>query len=408
MAASNKKKIPVEELQIGMFVVDLDRPWLETPFPFQGFAVVSQREIDALSRYCREVYIDVEQSIGADTRGRLSAGSAARTGSLAIQGETVYEELVPVEQEMLRAREIYAECENVLRDTLAALKAGGELDADRLKGAVTSITGSISRNPDAMLLLAKLKQKGDYELKRALDTSVLMITFGRFLQLAPEQLDTLGLVGLLQDIGKIRIPEDILRKRGPLTTEEYETAKSHVVLSAEILRAAAGLPGQLAELVLLHHERHDGSGYPRGLSGNAIGLVGSIAAIVDRFSALTSLRPYAEQLSPSNALGSLYNERGGRFHEALVEQFVQCIGIYPVGSVVELNTGEIGIVIAQNRVRRLQPRVMVILDNNWKPVQPQVLLDLLKEPRASDNEPYRIRRTIESSKLPFDPRDFFL
>lgn len=408
MAASNKKKIPVEELQIGMFVVDLDRPWLETPFPFQGFAVVSQREIDALSKYCREVYIDIEQSIGADTRGRLSAGSAAGTGSLPIQGETVYKELTPVEQEMLRAREIYAECENVLRDTLAALKAGGELDADRLKGAVTGITGSISRNPDAMLLLAKLKQKGDYELKRALDTSVLMITFGRFLQLAPEQLDTLGLVGLLQDIGKIRIPEDILRKRGPLTAEEYETAKSHVVLSAEILRAAAGLPGQLAGLVLLHHERHDGSGYPRGLIGNAIGLVGSIAAIVDRFSALTSIRPYAEQLSPSNALGSLYNERGGRFHEALVEQFVQCIGIYPVGSVVELNTGEIGIVIAQNRVRRLQPRVMVILDNSWKPVQPQVLLDLLKEPRASDGEPYRIRRTIESSKLPLDPRDFFL
>lgn len=408
MPESNKKKIPVEELQIGMFVVELDRPWLETPFPFQGFAVVSQREIDALSKYCREVYIDIEQSIGADKRSRLSAGTAAQASSLTIQGETVYQELAPVEQEMLRAREIYAECENVLRDTWAALKAGGELDADRLKRAVTSITGSISRNPDAMLLLAKLKQKGDYELKRALDTSVLMITFGRFLQLAPEQLDTLGLVGLLQDIGKIRIPEDILHKRGPLTAEEHETAKSHVVLSAEILRAAAGLPAQLTELVLLHHERHDGSGYPRGLSGSAIGLVGSIAAIVDCFSALTSTQPYAEQMSPSNALGLLYKERGRHYHEALVEQFVQCIGIYPVGSVVELNTGEIGIVIAQNRVRRLQPRVMVVLDKDWKPVQPQVLLDLLKEPRASDDEPYRIRRTIESSKLPLDPRDFFL
>ncbi|MGZ8204191.1 MAG: hypothetical protein ACXWUB_13160, partial [Burkholderiales bacterium] len=130
--------------------------------------------------------------------------------------------------------------------------------------------------------------------------------------------------------------------------------------------------------------------------------------LVDSFSALTSSRPYAEQASPSNALSLMHKLRGKLFHEALVEQFIQCIGIYPVGSAVELNTGEVAIVIAQNLVRRLQPRVMVILDSDWNEIHPQKILDLVKEPRASMDEPYRIRRTLPKDKLPIDPAEFFL
>jgi len=168
------------------------------------------------------------------------------------------------------------------------------------------------------------------------------------------------------------------------------------------------LPREVAGIVLQHHERQDGSGYPKGLKGAEITLYGGIAGIVDTYSALISRRPYAEQESPSNALGKLYRLRGTLFNEALVEQFIQCIGIYPVGSVVELNTGEVGVVIAQNTVRRLQPRVMVVLDRERHPLQPHKILDLLKEPRATADEPYRIRRTLPASTLPMEARDFFL
>ena len=178
--------------------------------------------------------------------------------------------------------------------------------------------------------------------------------------------------------------------------------------SVEIIRAAPGLPKGVDEIVLLHHEREDGSGYPQGLRDREITIDGAIAGLVDSYSAITSKRTFANQESPSNALSMLYKLRGKLFQDALVEQFIQCLGIYPVGSMVELNTGEVAIVIAQNLVRRLQPRVMVVLDRSLKPIQPQVILDLTKEPKATKDEPYRILRTLPRDKLPIDPSQFFL
>jgi HD-GYP domain-containing protein (c-di-GMP phosphodiesterase class II) len=241
-----------------------------------------------------------------------------------------------------------------------------------------------------------------------MDTSILMVTFGRFLQFAKERLEILGLAGMLLDVGKTKLPDSVLKKKDMLSPEEYELVKAHVKHSVDLVRGAVALPAGVEEIIAVHHERQDGSGYPRGLKGDEISIDGAVAALVDSFSALTSARAYAEQASPSNALSLMHKLRGKLFHEALVEQFIQCIGIYPVGSAVELNTGEVGIVIAQNLVRRLQPRVMVILDREWKPIYPQLILDLVKEPKATADEPYRIRRTLPKDKLPIDPSEFFL
>ena len=214
---------------------------------------------------------------------------------------------------------------------------------------------------------------------------------------------------MLLDVGKTKLPDAILRKNDMLSPDEYEQVKAHVMHSVELVRERerAALPASRRSC-MTHHERQDGSGYPNGLKGDEIPIDGAIAALVDSFSALTSSRPYAEQASPSNALSLMHKLRGKLFHEALVEQFIQCIGIYPVGGAVELNTGEVAIVIAQNLVRRLQPRVMVILDANWAPIHPQKILDLVKEPKANEDEPYRIRRTLPKDKLPIDPSEFFL
>jgi len=238
--------------------------------------------------------------------------------------------------------------------------------------------------------------------------SIYMITFGRFLQLEPGQIEFLGYLGLLQDIGKVRLPKELLEKRGRLTIEEFERAKLHVNYSAEILRATPGLPGDLARIATLHHERHDGSGYPKGLRGNEIGMVGSIAAIVDTFDALTVKRPYAEPVSPSAAISMLYKWRGVFFDANLIEQFIRCIGIFPVGSLVQLNTGEVGVVVAQNLTKRLLPRVMVIRDAQGNPMQPHKLLDLARAPKASKEEPYRILGTLEYGSVAFDPDELFI
>lgn len=394
----NKKRVAVEEVQMGMWVVELDRSWAGTPFDFQGFPVISTDQIAILKSCCKFVYVDPERE----------KWSPSERQSQPLRGAVVYSEVVPVEAEVVVAKEIYASCEEAVRQSLESIRIEGQIDVGTLTTAVSSMTASIQRNPDAMMLLNTLRRKGDYELRRAMDTSILMMAFGRFLQYPKERLEMLGVAGMLLDVGKTRLPDEILRKNDMLSPDEYAVIKTHVHHSIELVTAAKALPAEVLEIVTQHHERQDGSGYPNGLKGDEITIDGAIAALVDSFSALTSARPYAEQSSPSNALSLMHKLRGNLFHEALVEQFIQCIGIYPVGSAVELNSGEVGLVIAQNLVRRLLPRVMVILDADWKPLPQQLVLDLVKEPKTADGEVYRIRRTLPKNKLPIDPGDFFL
>src|SRR5919201_2391226 len=387
-----KKRIPVTELRFGMYVAELDRPWTDTPFMFQGFVLSTQQQLDALKKYCQSVIVDFERSPVAEAPAPRIA----------------YPERAPVEQEIKPAKSAYTNSRALMRDVMSAVRIGRTLDADRLKSAVSSMTESVLRNPDALLLFAQLRAKGEYTESHALDVSIYMITFGRFLQLEPGQIEFLGYLGLLQDIGKVRLPKELLEKRGRLTIEEFERAKLHVNYSVEILRATPGLPGDLARIAALHHERHDGSGYPKGLRGAEIGMIGSIAAIVDTFDALTVKRPYADPVSPSAAISMLYKWRGVFYDAHLVEQFIRCIGIFPVGSLVELNTGEVGVVIAQNLTRRLLPRVMVIRDPQGHPLAPHKMLDLAREPKAKPDEPYRILGALEHGTVPFDADELFL
>jgi HD-GYP domain-containing protein (c-di-GMP phosphodiesterase class II) len=389
-----KKRVPVAELRFGMYVAELDRPWTDTPFTFQGFVLSTQQQLDALKKYCGSVLVDPERSTV-----QAEAPQAPRAA---------YVERSPVEQEIHVARTSYANSRTLMRDVLSAVRIGRTLDAERLKSAVTSMTESVLRNPDALLLFSQLRAKGDYAESHALDVSIYMITFGRFLQLEPGQIEFLGYLGLLQDIGKVRLPKDLLEKRGRLTIEEFERAKLHVSYSAEILRATPGLPGDLARIATLHHERLDGSGYPKGLRGNEIGMVGSIAAIVDTFDALTVKRPYAEPVSPSTAISMLYKWRGVFFDANLVEQFIRCIGIFPVGSVVQLNSGEAAVVIAQNQAKRLLPRVMVVRGADGNPTRPHKMLDLARGPKATQDEAYRILGTLEYGSVPFNPEELFM
>jgi len=410
-----KKEVSVEELQFGVFISELDRPWTETPFMFQGFVLNSDQQLDVLKKHCKKVYIDLEKGADlADPSQRKGTSPAAPSASKdpsvisTIKNKFRYEEAVSVDVELPAARAATKKTEEVLQNIFTSLQAGKALDAPRVREAVTSMTDSVVRNPDAMLLLARMKEKGGHTLDRALGVSIYMITFGRFLQLPRDQLDLLGMVGLLQDIGKTRVPENMLIKKEPLSNAELAVCRSHVGHSVEILKNTPGLPSELPALAGLHHERYDGSGYPQGLKGAQIGLFGSMAGLVDCFDALTHPRPYAEALAPSNALNILYNGRDTQFDRPLVEQFIQCIGIYPVGALVELNSGEIGIVIAQNLVRRLQPRVMVVLDAKGGPKNPQLILDLAKDPKMNAETPYRIKRTLEKGSVKIDLSEFFL
>jgi cyclic di-GMP phosphodiesterase len=378
-----KKNLPVGELQYGMYVSELDRPWTDTPFVFQGFVLQTEAQLEILKKFCKTVFVD-------EARSELRDLPPLKPFT------PRYRVQVPVEREVERVKIVHRDTRSTVREALRAVRANKTLDANSVEQAVTSMTESVLRNPDALMLFSRLREKGDYTHSHSLDTAVYMTSFGRFLQLPVESISLLGYVGLMQDVGKLRVPNEILTKRDRLTPEEFEQAKMHVNHSVDILRTTPGLPPELPELAALHHERHDGSGYPNGLKSADIGMIGSIAAIADTFDALTAQRPYAKAVSPSTALSMLYKWRGTFFDAALVEQFIRCIGIFPLGSVVELNSSEVGIVIAQNTEKRLQPRVMVIRDASGKPLKPQKLLDLAREPKiAAGGEVYRIKRTLE-------------
>jgi HD-GYP domain-containing protein (c-di-GMP phosphodiesterase class II) len=198
-----KKFVSVNELSFGVYVTQLDRPWTETPFVFQGFLLNSEAQLATLHKFCKSVCIDTEK--GADVKS-TPAGSGTFTVLQSIRQKVTYEEKIEVNVELPAAREAHIKTTAVLTDVFGSIQSGKALDAPRIQGAVTSMTESVVRNPDAMLLLARMKEKDAKTLDRAMSVSIYMITFGRFLSLPREQLHVLGLLGLLQDVGKLRLP----------------------------------------------------------------------------------------------------------------------------------------------------------------------------------------------------------
>jgi HD-GYP domain-containing protein (c-di-GMP phosphodiesterase class II) len=324
-----QKEVRVELLEFGMFVAKLDRPWTETPFVYQGFVLKTEQQLETLKKYCKVVYVDPEkrQEVVAAKLLSLPPGSArqviAEQAREKVRGTVIYKELATVEDELPRARSVFTQTNAIVHTMSRAVVTGNALDGDRAKQAVTEITDSVVRNPDAMMLLVTMRDKAEETLNRSTQVSVYMTVFGRFLQLERERLEILGLIGLLQDVGMLKLPTGIPGRRSDLALDEDDVFKSHVTHSVEILSQTAGLPAELPSLASLHHERYDGTGYPRGLKGSAISQIGAIAGIVDTFDMLTAPAPYGMQMPPSNALNVLFQNRGTQFHAALVEQFIQ-------------------------------------------------------------------------------------
>ena len=391
-----KKQVPVEQLKFGVYVYELDRPWTDTPFMYQGFVINSEAQMQALKKYCKRVYIDTAK--GTDIVVNPFGGGPVFPGVLGtIKEKATYEQNVEVKLELPAARQAQTKTAVVLQDVFSSVQAGKALDAPRVQEAVTKMSDSVVRNPDAMLLLAKMKEKDMNTLDRAMGVSIYMITFGRFLSLPREQLDLLGMLGLLQDVGKLRLPAALLSKAEPLSDAERDMCKSHVRHSVEILQQTNGLPPELPALASLHHERVDGSGYPNGLKGEQIGLFGSMAGLIDSFDALTEPKSYGEHLAPARALRMLYDERDTKFDGPLVEQFIQCIGTYPVGALVELHSGEIAIVVGRNPTMKLFPTVMVVIDIHGNP---------LKTPKTVEKA--SIKRTLQKGSVKIDPSEYFI
>ncbi len=410
--SDSEVRISSKGLRPGMYVARLDRPWLETPHAVQGFVLDSQDDVERVARYSRYVYIDVSRGQSPDPHFIIhdrSVGAAKPLKqALPSMGSVDYRNVSTLDKEMVEAREATQAVEQATGDIIRDLREGKDLDLDHLKDSLALMIDSIVRNPEALAWLAKLKSKDSYTYHHSLGASIWAATFARHLGLPRQEIEQLALGGLLLDIGKTQLPEELLQSTERLSPEQMVRMCKHVDYSIELLESAGGVDPKIVGMVATHHERFDGSGYPQGLKGEEIPLYGRIASIVDTYDAVTSLRPYATPMSPHGAVGMLYEWRGIEFQPELVEQFIQAIGIYPTGTLVELTTGAVGVITSLSGASRLRPRVMLILDAEGQPYPEFREVDLMYERSASDGNRLDIKRGLAPGAYGIDPKELFL
>jgi HD-GYP domain-containing protein (c-di-GMP phosphodiesterase class II) len=541
------QKITANEIKIGMFVADLDRPWMDTPFLLQGFMLEDAEQVAQVREHCQWVMIDPLRSIGPEferrpvkkappprrdlgkdplvvvhrtetpkvsgiealrnATGNMSARSSSSSAAAAkaepasatksklgefaipisqrtvdedsdsgkldpkrtstglmpgrdtIRKEssslkglfsqlkadvknlflsqpkenfdfeqyeaanlpkaeairptfipetvelTIYEDKQTVESEIGVATNAFAKTQELLHNVVQDIRSGNNMRVEVIESVIEDMVDSMVRNPDAMMWVARLREQDTMTYDHGLSVAINLVAFGRHLGFPKEQLSQLGVVGLLLDIGKIRVSREILEKNTQLSAAEFTEMKSHVTHSIDILNQTANVNPDVLEGVAQHHERMDGSGYPFGLPGTRISIFGKMAAIADTYAAITKKRPYAEPASPHDALQMLSNWSGTQFQSDMVEHFIQSIGVFPVGSLVELSTGEVAVVVTHNKQKRLRPKVLIVTEEDKILRKHPTIKDLIYD--VSEN-PIYIRRGLPSNSYGIDPNEYYL
>jgi len=360
-----KKKIKVEQLKPGMYIHDFNSSWLDHPFFSNSARVRDEKIIEKVVQSgIREVYIDTER--GLDVENAPTEEEANQKVQTEIQS-TLHPELkdierVPLQEELAKAKEIKKEAKQTIQCIMDEVRFGKQIEKEKAERVVMKMITSIFRNQNALLSLGRIKQADEYTYMHSMSVCVLMISFGKHLGFDLKQLRDIGVGALLHDIGKMKVPQDILHTKRPLTEEEFEKMKEHVELGRAILEGTAGIAETSVLLAAQHHERFDGSGYPEGLKGDRISTCAQAAAIVDVYDAITSERCYRRGLPPTEALRKIFEWSNCYFNNELVQQFIRCVGIYPVGSLVRLESGLLAVILNNDERSLLHPVVRVIYD----------------------------------------------
>jgi HD-GYP domain-containing protein (c-di-GMP phosphodiesterase class II) len=396
------KKVRVEcaDLVIGMYVCELDRPWLKTPFMIRGFYIKDTDDIDTVRNFCEYVFVDKIVEREQLTKSLPGASSAivlnmsvdktpaTRPGTqlnkAADEGQQKqpyrpeqgveaffpgkdlnnYSNSVSWRGEAANAHQVIRSLYDHIARFLDISIDGNPLEFDKIRLVVEPMVDSVTRNPDACLWATTMKPPAEDDYDSALRASVFAVVLGRRLGLPHKDLCSLAMGGLLFDIGKLRLGDNILQADRKLTAAEMELMQRHVEIGLGILKRDGLADQDIIDFVANHHERFDGSGYPKSLGGDMIPVFGRLAGVVDCYNAITCSRKYASSRSPAEAINQLYKLKGVHFHSDLIEEFIHAIGVYPVGALVELSSGEVAIVVAQSATRRLRPIVVVLLDGN--------------------------------------------
>lgn len=379
------KKIRFEQIRKGMYIHELCASWMSSPFWQKSFLIENQAMIDKIRKAgIQEAWIDTTK--GCDVLVVSEAVEAKEPDpEPEVETEVAPEPRVPydtitsvsMDAEMGRAAQIVGKSKTAVFSMFSEARMGKAIEAEQAMPLVEEIANSVMRNPGALIGLARLKTADDYTYMHSVAVCALMIALARQLKLNDDETREAGLAGLLHDIGKMAVPAEILNKPGKLTDEEFVSIKEHPGAGYEMLLEAKGV-GQIAlDVCLHHHEKMDGTGYPKGLKGDQISLYAKMGAVCDVYDAITSNRPYKAGWCPAESLKKMSEWARGHFDETVFQAFVRSIGIYPVGTLVKLQSGRLGVVVEQQIGKSLLlPKVRAFFSTQSLAYISPVLLDL--------------------------------
>ena len=365
-----------------MYINEFCGSWMEHPFWKAKFLLEGDKDLQRIrDSGIDEVWIDVSK--GLDLPAGRAAQSEAEVAaqveeSLLAVATTPVVQRAALDEEVRRAHKLCARSKSAVVAMFSEVRMGQAIDAGQVVALVEEISASVLRNPNALISLARLKNSDEYTYMHSVAVCALMIALARQLGLAEEQVREAGMAGLLHDIGKMMIPDDILNKPGKLTDSEFDTVRSHPLAGGKILMDSQQVSAMVLDVCLHHHEKVDGSGYPHRLKGDQISLFAKMGAVCDVYDAITSDRPYKNGWDPAESIRKMAEWCKGHFDDAVFKAFVKSVGIYPTGSLVRLESGRLGVVMDQHETSLLTPRVKVFFSAKSKAPIPQQIIDLAK------------------------------
>lgn len=374
------RKISIDQLLPGMYVVDLHKRWLDHSIWRQRFAVRDDAHIWKLKEEgIVEVSIDTEKGIDLPPSPILRINQIDQRLRSMAEIKAAMPRQVSLGEERRRAARLLSEASGTVTVLMLAARAGQSVDAAQLEPVVGKMMESVIRNPDALVPLARLKRQDAYATEHAVATAALIIAFGHHQGMPQPEIEKLALGTMVKDVGQAAIDARLIGKPGMLSKDEFSIVQSHVEEGLAVLEATSRLSETSVAVVLEHHERYNGCGYPYRMAGDEISVAGRMAAIVDTYDAMTSQRPYRAAISPSLALRQLYDEGGSQYDPALVAAFVKTVGIFPVGTLVMLESGHLAVVEEMHPENMLTPIVRIIFHAGRKQYVTPVELDLSRK-----------------------------